>query len=223
MIALTLYSAIPIRSYEVTKFRGAVASSVPQGSFLFHNHVGERYRYGYPFIQYKSLGGKAAIVCVGEGVRHVWEVFEQGQLTISLGHRQERLIVENIEEEAVDIQCADALEYAYSISDWLPLNASNYEEYLSEPSLMARTVMLERILRGNILSMLKGCGIFLEDELKVSITSLSQPKAVKFKNVQLMAFNASFLCNLPLPQNIGLGRHVSIGFGTLSNASLRKK
>lgn len=223
MIALTLYFAIPIHSHEVTKFRGAVASAVPQGSLLFHNHVGEHYRYSYPFIQYKSLGGKAAIVCVGEGVRHVWEVFGQGQPTISIGKRRECLRVENVEEVAVDTHCADDLVYNYSLHDWLPLNESNYEEYTAEPSLVARTAMLERILRGNILSMLKGCGIFLEDELKVSITSLSQPKAVKFKNIRLMAFDATFLSNLPMPPNIGLGRHVSIGFGTLSSASLSNK
>ena len=51
-----------LRSNELEMFRGAVLSKLSGDSTLFHNHVGENFRYSYPLIQYKRLFGKAAII-----------------------------------------------------------------------------------------------------------------------------------------------------------------
>ena len=49
---------------EIPLFRGAVLKSMGDNAdLLYHNHTGENtFRYSYPLIQYKRLGGKAARV-----------------------------------------------------------------------------------------------------------------------------------------------------------------
>ena len=67
---LTILTDAEIHQHEVTLFRGAVIKSLGEHPNLyFHNHLeGDKFRYAYPLIQYKRLGGKAAIVCVEDGV-----------------------------------------------------------------------------------------------------------------------------------------------------------
>ena len=60
-----------LKSYELTEFRGAVINSIPPEMTLFHNHLDDGYRFSYPLIQYKNVGGKAAIFCVGEGTKEI--------------------------------------------------------------------------------------------------------------------------------------------------------
>ena len=61
--------------------------------------------------------------------------------------------------------------------------------------------------------MLKGIDIHLEEELKVKITWLNEPKVIKYKETSLMLFNAEFQSNLSIPNNIGIGKNASIGYG----------
>ena len=61
--------------------------------------------------------------------------------------------------------------------------------------------------------MLKGLDIHLEQELLVKITQLSDPYIVYNKGIGMTAFNADFNCNLTIPNNVGIGKNASIGYG----------
>lgn len=44
---------------EIPLFRGAIIDSTQNDNNLFHNHLDDsKYRYAYPLIQYKRIGGK---------------------------------------------------------------------------------------------------------------------------------------------------------------------
>jgi len=42
---------------EIPWLRGAVIHAVPETETLFHNHIGSGFRYSYPLVQYKRIGG----------------------------------------------------------------------------------------------------------------------------------------------------------------------
>ena len=75
--------------------------------------------------------------------------------------------------------------------------------------------LLEKILKGNILSFLKGLGIFLENELVCNITNISRVYVEKYKGVGMTAFDIAFSTNLSLPDKIGLGKNAALGFGVV--------
>lgn len=82
-------------------------------------------------------------------------------------------------------------------------------------SVVERVTLLESILKGNLLSMLKGLDIHLEQELVVKITKLSDSYLLYNKGIGMTAFDADFLCNLTIPNFVGIGKNASIGFGVV--------
>ena len=213
---LTVISDAEIRHNEIPLFRGAVISSLGEHpNVYFHNHLDDdKFRYSYPLIQYKRLGGKAAIVCAEEGTDIIGQFLTQVDGVLTIGNRQITCNTDCIHPARVLVQTWAEL-FNYHISRWLPLNAKNYQLYQNIEGVVERVSFLENILKANLLSMLKGLNIHLESELILKITKLSEPYLLYNKGVKLMAFNADFKCNLSIPNNLGIGKNASIGCGTV--------
>ena len=204
-----------IQRHEIPLFRGAVIHSVgASGSLLFHNHEGDGLRYAYPLIQYKRIHGKAAIVCVGEGTEEIGKFFSANELVVQIGNRTVRLEIDSIKADRCLVQVWDS-QFAYHLRKWLPLNQENYAKYMATESLAEKYAMLEKLLTGNILSMAKGLGIRFEKQVECMITAMDEPRLITFKGVKMMAFDAEFKTNVSLPDYVGLGKGVSLGYGTV--------
>lgn len=211
--AITIVFDAEISQVEVPFFRSAVSSSIESGNYLFHNHLGGGYlRYSYPLIQYKRIGGRAAIFAIGAATDAIWEFFQGTDYNIRLGKRKLRLCIDKIIRSEVEL--TDNGIAAYCLDSWLALNEENYKKFQSLESLSERIAMLESVLTGNILSMYKGCGVFIERPLHVKLLDLSPPKTVRYKSIPLVAFDVEFNSNVSVPLYAGLGKHVSVGFGT---------
>ena len=211
---LTILTNADIHQKEVPLFRGAVLNCLgDRANLLFHNHIADdKYRYSYPLIQYKRIGGKAAIVCIEEGVDIIGQFLTETDGIIKIGERELTCNTRQIQPARLLIQTWGET-FRYHISRWLPLNAKNYQLYQNTEGLVERISLLENILKGNLLSMLKGFDIHLEHELIVKITNISDPYILYNKGVGLTAFNADFSCNLTIPNNVGVGKNASIGYG----------
>jgi hypothetical protein len=201
-----------IERYEISHFRGAVISSLNENNILFHNHLEDGYRYAYPLIQYKRIHGKAAIVCVGEGTEAIGDFFASCNFKFKIGEKNVEMVISSVKAYQTEVQIWNT-QFSYSIRSWLPLNSENYHKYIAIDGLAEKTEFLENILKGNILSFLKGVDIHIDDDLQCTITQLSEPRTVKNKNVKLMCFDAQFKSNVSLPDFIGLGKNASIGYG----------
>ena len=218
---LTIQFANEIAAHEVPLFRGAIIAALGQeSSVLLHNHDESNYRYSYPLIQYKRLNGKAAIVCIQEGLQVMGKVVVEEWMPVCLGETHKMLLqVEDVKfmQHELDLELEPRQQYA--LHNWLPLNSDNYKKYKETDSLAERVRMLERILTGNLLSMASGLGIYVESNISVYITNLcSKPHMVSYKGVKMMAFDLTFKTNLSLPSYIGIGKGNSLGFGLLSDA-----
>lgn len=213
---LTVMTDAEIHQNEIPLFRGAVIHSLGEyPNVYFHNHIAEdKYRYAYPLIQYKRLGGKAAIVCVEEGVDLIGQFLTEVNGVLTIGNRQVACNTSRIQPAKILVQTWEET-FKYHISRWLPLNSKNYQLYQNIDGMVEKITFLENILKANLLSMLKGLNIHLEKELMVKITELSEPYLLQNKGIKMMAFNADFKCNLSIPNNIGIGKNASIGCGTV--------
>ncbi len=211
---LTVLTDAEIHQHEVPLFRGAVINSLGEHPNLYyHNHLDDdKFRYAYPLIQYKRLGGKAAIVCVEDGVDIIGQFLTEANGTLNIGNRQIACNTGKILPARILVQTWENL-FCYHISRWLPLNSKNYQRYQEIEGVVEQVTFLENILKANLLSMLKGLGIHLEKELILKITEISNSYLFHNKGVKMMAFNADFKCNLSVPNNIGIGKNASIGCG----------
>ncbi|MBO5699238.1 MAG: hypothetical protein J6R79_04460 [Bacteroidaceae bacterium] len=207
-----------INFYEIPLFRGAVLNLIGEDvELLFHNHTSETtFRYAYPLIQYKRMHKKAAILCVGNGVESIGQFLSAQSFDINLGQRSMTLEIEQILPKSYLVQTWDTT-FHYRLSNWIPLNSKNYQEYVATDSLADRISILEHILIGNLLSFCKGVGIEIEHEIVCQLTSLNAPRIIKVKGTKVMSFDCEFKSNLSLPDHIGLGKHVSLGCGMVVN------
>jgi hypothetical protein len=103
--------------------------------------------------------------------------------------------------------------YTFS-SPWLALNKENFKRFLGVDH-KEKDNLLKRILTGNILSMLKGLGIFIDYHLEITTIRHTTPFLTHAHGNTFWAFKPEFTTNLILPRHIGLGKSVSKGFGTV--------
>lgn len=205
-----------IMFHEIPLFRGAVLDALGNDAeVLYHNHTGDQtFRYSYPLIQYKRIHKKAAIFCIGDGVEAIGQFLAAQKFDLYLGERPVQLSIETVCPKRNLVQTWDTT-FRYYLRNWLALNSENYQRYKALDEITARISFLENILIGNLLSFAKGMKIDIQNQIVCKMLTLNEPRLVRVKNVNVMAFDAEFKSNLSLPDYMGIGKHASIGYGTV--------
>lgn len=213
---LTIYYDMDLAQKEVPLFRGAVLKSLGEkANILFHNHTGDKsFRYAYPMIQYKRINGKAAIVCIEDGVDNISNILTVNNIHLNIRSHDIKLLIENIETKDTLIGFDNKSHY-YRLDAWLPLNNNNYHHYIETEDLIDRISMLNKVLTANILSFLKGMGVFVDQTVEAQVTNIYHQNIINYKNVGLTAFDIQFRTNISIPLYIGLGKNASVGFGVI--------
>ncbi len=210
-----------IAPYEVPAFRSAVIELVGREHVAFHNHVGDNgYHFRYPVIQYKRNRRNASIFCLDEGIEELYSLFNRKGNAINIGEQRYNLHLKHIAISQPFIQVWDKT-FHYRLRNWLPLSQKNYQLYKEAQGLAERVAILERVLKGNILAFAKGINWRLDKELEVTIDDILAEKAITYKKIRMLAFDVNFTSNAYLPNQLGLGKGVSKGFGVLRH--VRKK
>lgn len=217
---LTIRFHNDISFVELPSFRGAVISKVPSSLVLFHNHEGDKLRYHYPLIQYKRIGGKAAILCLGDGTEAIGEFFAHADFHLRIGQREENFVISEMTAKQWLLQ-PWTTDFRYTLRKWLPFNSANYAAYRQLLGLTERVQLLENILTGNMLSMCTGLGKHIESPIDCKILNLLSLQTHTFKGVKMQAMDIEFQTNLYIPDYIGLGKGVSHGFGNVKQVNFK--
>jgi len=209
-----------IQPWEVPAFRGAIIESAGRKNILFHNHKQDKFVYSYPLIQYKRIGKKPHLVCVEDGVDEIHKFFENMQEGVFLNDRPYVLKIGNLNLNTFTLQVWDKAFY-YRIADWSPLNQENFVKYNTIGSEEEKMVFLNRILTGNILSFAKGVGWTVDKPIISKVERIDKTKNLRIKGVPRVVFNVSFKSNVFLPNGIGLGKNVALGYGVVKEIKKR--
>jgi len=205
-----------IKGYEIPAFRGAIIEKVGRDNVLFHNHLNdEQFLYRYPQIQYKQINRKPSIVCIDYGVDEIHKFFEQRDWTLNISGRELEMKIADLRLNQFTLQVWDK-KWDYNIFNWIALNQENYQKYQQTESLTDRIVMLENLLTANILSFAKGIEWNVEKPVELKIKELRNVKTTTLKGKKVLGFDADFSTNVFLPNYIGLGKSVALGFGTIT-------
>jgi len=230
---------LPLKSYQIPQFRGAVAESAGWNETLFHNHLrteieeednstntGEllvkkqitlkdKYVYRYPAIHYRTIRGQAGIYAIGkQGCRALrnW-LLTKTDTFYMLGRKQE-LYLNGLKEDKHCLQMTERPR-RYRIKNYLGLNQANFERWQEESSMTRRLIMLEDVLVGHILGFCESMGYQLPEHLEVEVAMLYRSRGMKLHDTPRLAFDLDFRANIELPDGMALGKGVSHGFGVL--------
>ena len=220
---LKVQFAADIDGWEIPAFRGAVIKKTGEQHITFHNHINDKeVIYRYPVIQYKRIGRNPALICVDFGVDEVHHFFNNRNLDIEISGRKLSLGVKNLQMNQFNLQVWEKT-FTMHISQWLALNQENHAKYMATTDELSRLALLESILKGNILSFAKGIGWDIDREISLRIDTIEKVRPVTFKEQKVLAFDVTFRTNVFLPDYLGLGKGVSLGFGTVRQMRTDKK
>lgn len=210
-----------IAGHEIPAFRGGIIEKAGRENVLFHNHLsGNKFLYSYPLIQYKTIKKRPTIICVDNAVDEIHKFFENKDWSLEISGRQLNMEIRNLRVNKFVLQVWDK-KFSYQIRNWLALNQKNLEKFEEIENWTDKKLFLERILRGNILSMAKGVGWNVDKKIEIDLLEIEETRVVRFKGVRLKAFNVQFESNVFLPNFLGLGKGVSFGFGVVRKANVQ--
>ncbi len=212
-----------IQQWEIPAFRGAIANMVGWENEDFHNHQQNGgVKYAYPKIQYKEKGGFPSMVCIGDTVDQMYMVFTGPKHKIKFSGKNHRLDVKELRLNSFEVKISK-YPIRYKIKRWLPLNQHNFKKYDALESIEEKTKMLQGILIGNLLSFFKGINLWVEERIQLEIIKIQKIQPAKFKKQTVLAFDILVNVNVFLPDHIGLGKGVSVGFGGVEQIRRNRK
>ncbi|MGI0062717.1 MAG: CRISPR-associated endonuclease Cas6 [Nitrosotalea sp.] len=175
----------------------------------FHHHSDDSYHY--PLIQYKRVDGKLSVV----GIEQFADIVYDSMANFDhITTERQKIPLNNIELKNTIYHTQQELnEYKFS-SPWIALNKKNYPMYKSLRK-DEQKIFLERILIGNILSMLKGLKIFIDFKIVIKIKNFKTVTTTAHQN-KFAGFFCQWESNVTLPDYLGLGKSVSKGFGVVT-------
>lgn len=201
--------------WKTPAFRGALIEKVGREHVAFHNHVGDQALvYRYPIIQYKNVGGKPSLFCVGQGVEEIHKLFGLRSWAVEISGTPHELKLDRMDMAHTRLGVWDKT-FQYRMTRWLALNGENYARYQAMNGLAERVAFLERLLVGNILSFAKGVDWRVDKPIKITVSAIEREAPVRYKGVSLLAFDVRFSSNVFLPRYLGLGKSASHGFGVV--------
>jgi len=200
-----------VESRDVPKIRGYLANKFPQYLEL-HNHLGnDKFKYGYPVIQYKSIGGVPNIIAINDASKILIDIFFDVK-EIDMKDKVMSILEKGYVLKTKELGAADGLvEYEF-LTPWMALNQENYNKYAKSPE-DERAGILKKVLVGNILSMAKGLDCWVDKPIEAMIKL--RPVEVKYKDRKMVGFKGRFMTNFVIPDYLGLGKSVARGFGTV--------
>jgi len=201
--------------WELPLFRAAVIEATERQSSLFHNHgPDDTFMYRYPKIQYKITERKATIICLDDGTDDIHYLLQNRSLDLRIGDRQEVFEIEDIHIQYPQVQTWQA-NFQYALKNWQGLNQGNYQKYQALDGEVERLQFLEKMLLGNLLALSRGFELDTSIPIQVQITRMKQEKWLGYKGRKVLTFTLNLKTNLSLPDYLGLGKGVSVGFGSV--------
>ncbi|HEA30563.1 MAG TPA: DNA repair protein [Leeuwenhoekiella sp.] len=209
------FPEIKLQTRDAHKLRGYFGNLFKEHSPVLHNHYEDGgFRYKYPEIQYKVLDNIPTLVGIGEGASLLPKLFLKIK-EIDINGQCYPVNSKNIEHSTEETGYSNNLhEYQFKTL-WMALNQKNYPKYHKLSNEKEKEDMLNAILVGHILSFFRNTGIELDASERLMIKVKVHEKSTNFKENKMVAFSGKFIVNALLPNEIGLGKSVSRGFGTI--------
>ena len=206
---------------QATLLRGAISSAYPELGLL-HNHIGTKYRYSVPLVQYKVIGGNAVILGLKEGADTLKKIAFERE-SYNLGGKNLHVLERKVIIREVEFGTSNETLHYKFLTPWMALNENNFRRYVkAKPS--DQKALLEKIFIGNLIALSKGLGYTVKEQIVVSHAMFLETD-VKLKGLPMIGFIGKFDVNFYIPELWGIGKSSSRGFGTtqliqIKNASL---
>lgn len=232
---LTVQFSQSLKACDLQSFRGAIIERAMQlqpqfeaaglPTDLWHQHKQadtEKLHYRYPLIQYQLKQGKASITAIGEGVAALKLWLQHNNQAINWAGKKVQLsLLGYPTEQQVTISITDK-QTTYRLYKWIALNQQQYKQYVQAADFIVKTKILRQCLQNHLVAISftllpqnvpNAPNTQNAQIIESTLIDLTGQKIVNVYGNKLLAFDVVFSTNLKLPNFIGIGKAVSLGFG----------
>ncbi len=216
-ITTITFPEIALRVRDGHKLRGFFGNVFKEYSPLLHNHFQDGSpQYRYSLVQYKVLNRVPTLVGVGEAANLLVELFLKMK-TLDIDGQEFQIMSKYINHQQAIIGLSDDLHSYRFETLWLGLNQKNYSIYQGIEDENERKTLLKNTLIANIKTLCTDLGVNLDRKEHPIMMKFNptEPVITQLKNVKMLAFGGTFTTNALIPNNLGLGKSVARGFGSI--------
>lgn len=229
----TIVFNVPLFPRQIQSFRKAIGALLGQhlrmhfqkagiSTDWFHNHDEETTAniHRYTCMQYKVIDRLAAVTAVGPAVpslRFLYKLLHQLQgraPVVSIDGRIMPLFINRQLAAQCDVRRLKQPQY-YRMYHWLALNDEQFEWWKANPRLTERIARLDQLLELHIGYFLNHMGFRAGKKPEAYLVHLSESGFKKDFHYNRLAFSCVFAAHILLPEEIGLGGAVAIGYGKI--------
>jgi len=113
--------------------------------------------------------------------------------------------------------------FRYHIRNWIGLRDDSYVVYTRLDGVVEKLYHLEKVLQNQLVFLLEQLGCTPDRPVVVKIQQVKDERWVSFKKIKVLAFSLEFTANVMVPDYVGLGKGVSVGWGVVKGLSHRQK
>ena len=205
---------IKLRPEHIHKLRGFIGNLFIEHDII-HNHSLKTGNviYRYPLIQFKVVDDVPTIIAITERAINIFSEIFMKLDEIDIDGVKIPVHEKSLKVEDVGFGVSEK-SYKYEFTaPWIALNQENYKKYHALDSLQEKREKLNAIMVGNLLSMSKYLDYTVEEQLNAIVRVT--PVKVNLKKKSLMGFRGMFDVNFLIPDDFGIGKSVSRGFGNV--------
>lgn len=172
----------------------------------------------YPLLQYKTRfyegRQQLMLVVIGDKIIELKEQLSGDRPKICINGKEQTLKVAGLKLMPFPLR-TDKGCHTYNLFNYHPFRAEQYAFYLKLESRAEKKAFLQKALFRDLTTFTQGVGWPLHPPMEVKRLQLSQLKSLSYQGETVPCFDLRFRTNLWIPEHIGLGRGVDLGFGVL--------
>jgi hypothetical protein len=177
-----------------------------------HSENATRFIHRYPTVQCKIIQNRIVIIGINEGAEFLYG-FSESHPEIRLGE----IICTFIDRDHVIrneiVGTTDKIFTYEFLTSWIALNQQNAKKFYLLKGKLERDTFIHRILTQNLTTLVKSLGC--ETAAPIICTSKIRFKKDRINGTNVIVFIGRFQTNLMIPDYLGIGQSVSLGFGTI--------
>ena len=210
LFALRLFPENPVL-FSITGLRAYLTRGLADYSAL-HKDSNAEFVHRYPPLQCKLIKNNLMVIGISQGADFLLEIVENQQI-ISPGENacsvEERTPGVRLEPFGIG---GNTQEYEF-LTPLLALNQQNAKRFYELTGKPKRDAFMQKILLGTLSVLVKS----LDYKPPAPITCKQKLRFRKdwIDNKSVMVFTGRFQTNLSIPDYIGIGQSVSLGFGAI--------
>lgn len=138
---------------QAEKIRGFLGKLFWENSYAHQHREDGTLIYRYPCVQYKVIDKACLLIGFNEGMEIVKKTFNELKI-LNLAGKWEEILSKGLESYISSFSISEIqMQYSF-LTPWLALNEENHKKYLGLKNWDEEKKLLEKILIGNIISIL---------------------------------------------------------------------